>query len=258
MLRTSRLVLLIALAAPALLAQSAFDGTWALNQSKSQLTGDTMTFAPAGAGAMKFTNSEMTYTFKTDGSETTTPMGSAVTWKQQDPHTYEHTMSRNGKQLSDAKWTISSDNKTLNIDAHGTKPNGETWQNKETYTRVSGGEGLAGTWKSTSMKMSSPNTMTILTQPDGAMKWEISSEKATWQGKPDGNDYPATGPTLPDGLTLAVTKASPHSMKMTEKMKGKPLFMGTYTVAADGKTMNMHGTNAQGKEPITEVWEKQQ
>lgn len=258
MLKLSKIAILLTLAAVSAFAQSAFDGTWALNQEKSKLTGDTMTFASAGAGAMTFTDASTSYTFKTDGSETTTPMGNTVTWKQDGANNYESTSARNGTPLSSSKWTISGDKKTLNIDSSGTKPNGDKWQNSATYTRVSGDQGLAGEWKSTSVKMSAPSTMTMKTDPDGSMQWDISAEKAVWKGKLDGNDYPATGPTVPDGLTLAVTKTSPDSMKMVEKMKGKPLAMITYSVASDGKTMNTEGTNGEGKEPFSEVWEKQQ
>ncbi len=34
-------------------AESAFDGTWTLNSSKSQLAGDTMSYADAGSGTLK-------------------------------------------------------------------------------------------------------------------------------------------------------------------------------------------------------------
>ncbi len=257
MFKISTAAMLLTLAASAAFAQSAFDGTWALNQSKSKLTGDTMTFASAGPGSMTFSDSVTSYNFKTDGSNTITPMGDNVSWKQDDPNTYEHTTARAGTQLSSSKWTISSDAKTLTIDSNGTKPNGEKWQSSATYARISGNDGLAGTWKSTSVKMSAPNTMTMAAKPDDTMQWDISAEKASWKGKLDGQDYPATGPTVPEGITLAVTKLSPNSIKMVEKLKGKPLFMGTYSVASDGKTMNMEGTNGDGKEPVSEVWEKQ-
>ncbi len=252
-----RVAVLLTLTASAALAQSAFDGTWALNQDKSKMTGITMTFSADGPGAMKFTNSETSYTFKTDGSPTTTPMGNTESWKQEDANTYESTSSRNGTQLSDTKWTLSPDNKTLNFESNGTRPDGEKWSDTGSYTRLSGTKGLEGRWKNSSFKENNPATMTMKMDSGNEMVWDISSEKATWKGKLDGKDEPATGPTVPDGLTLAVSKISPTSFKMVEKMKGKPLYIGTYSVAADGKTMNVHGTNGEGKEPTSVVWEKQ-
>jgi hypothetical protein len=60
-----------------------------------------------------------------------------------------------------------------------------------------------------------------------------------------------------DGLTLALSKTGPSSFKMVEKSKDKVLVIARYRVAADGKTMTTRGTNGQGKEPYTEVWDKQ-
>lgn len=39
----------------------------------------------------------------------------------------------------------------------------------------------------------------------------------------DGKDYPATGPTLADSLTVALTRTGPRSLTMLVKLKGKPL-----------------------------------
>jgi hypothetical protein len=36
-----------------------------------------------------------------------------------------------------------------------------------------------------------------------------------------------------------------------------PIFIAHYKIGPDAKTMTMHGTNGQGKEPFTEVFDKQ-
>lgn len=238
------------------MAQSPFDGTWALNQKKSQLVGDEITFSPAEQGSMKYSDSAVSYTFKTDGTPVDTPMGSQATWKQADPKTYDHSVSRKGNMLSESIWKISNDDKTLTVNSHGTKPNGEKWTDSVTYTRVGDGNGLAGTWKSTAVKIGSPSTITMKGTADGTFKMDISAEKAAWDGKMDGNDYPAAGPTVPEGLTLALTQTSPNSFKMVEKLKDKTLYIADYSVSSDGKTMTVKGTNGEGKEPTTEVWDK--
>ena len=85
----------------------------------------------------------------------------------------------------------------------------------------------------------------------------LSAIKATCQAKWDGKDYPATGPTVSDGLTLALSKTGPSSFKMVQKFKDKAIFIAHYRLSPDGKTVTMHGTNGQGKEPFTEVFDKQ-
>ncbi|GAC1645660.1 MAG: hypothetical protein NVS9B15_03340 [Acidobacteriaceae bacterium] len=254
--KISRTAMLLAFAASTMLAQSGFDGTWKMNKEKSKLTGDTFTISDAGGGSMKFSDSNGSYTFKTDGTEATNPFGSKETWKQDSPNTYETTTSMKGTETGHTKWTVSEDGKTLKTDSNGTRPNGEKWNTSATFARVGGsGKGLAGTWKSTQVNLD-PVTMSMKMEGD-TLHWDIPAEKATWEGKVDGKDLAPSGPQIPDGLMLAVTKTGPNTIKMVEKMKDKPVYMGTYSVSADGKIMTVRGTNGQGREPVTEIWEKQ-
>jgi hypothetical protein len=62
---------------------------------------------------------------------------------------------------------------------------------------------------------------------------------------------------VPDGLTLALSKTGPGSFKLVQKVKGKVILIARYQLASDGKTMTMMGTNGLGKEPFTEVFDKQ-
>ena len=83
----------------------------------------------------------------------------------------------------------------------------------------------------------------------GHVTLAISAVKATCHAKWDGKDYPATGPTVPDGITLALSKSGPNSFKLVQKSKGKVITIVHYHVAADGKSMTAKGTNGEGKEP---------
>ncbi len=78
------------------LGQGKFDGTWQLNQGKSQLAGDTMQYSDVGNGELKFTSSVQTYVIKTDGSPIQTPLGGVRTFKKVDDQTYENSLKRNG------------------------------------------------------------------------------------------------------------------------------------------------------------------
>jgi hypothetical protein len=74
--------------------------------------------------------------------------------------------------------------------------------------------------------------------------------------KTDGTDAPATGPTVPDGMTLSLTKTGPRSFTLVEKIKGKPIFKVTENVSADGKTLTETGSAVGVNEPITAVYDK--
>jgi hypothetical protein len=238
-------------------AESPFDGTWKLNTSKSHLAGDIMNYADAGSGMLKYTDSDQTYTFKPDGSSFTTPMGTERTFMKTGDDSYTATSKRGGVLLRTTIIKVSSDGKTLKEEAKGTKPNGDTFDDTFTYVRTSPGTGLIGGWKSTEVNLSSPNSLTIQTDGADGVTTTLSAIKATCQAKWNGKDFPATGPTVPDGLTLALSKTGPSSFKLVQKFKGKVLVIASYKVAPDGKTLTSKGTNGAGKEPFTEVFDKQ-
>jgi hypothetical protein len=197
---------------------SSFDGTWSLNTSKSHLAGDTMSYEDAGNGMLKFTDSDQTYTFKPDGSSFTTPMGAEKTFLKTGDDSYTITSKKGAVLLRTTTIKLSS---------------------------------------STKVNLSSPNSLTIQTDGTDGVTFMLSAIKATCQAKWDGKDFSATGPTVSDGLTLAFSKAGPTRFKMVEKSKGKVIVIAHYELGPDGKTMTAKGTNGQGKEPFTEVWDKQ-
>jgi hypothetical protein len=236
-------------------ADSPFDGTWKLNTARSQLAGDTMSFSDAGNRSLQYTDSDQSYSFKPDGSPFTTPLGIERTFKKNGDGTYTSTNKNSGFLINTSTWKLSADGKTIVIDSKGTKPNGDSFENVTTYVRTSPGSGLIGGWKSTDVKLSSPNSLTLQSNGND-LTLAISAVKATCHAKWDGKDYPATGPTVTDNVTLAVTRTGPDSFKLVQKTKGKVLVIINYQVAGDGKTMTAKGTDGEGKEPFTQVWEK--
>lgn len=238
-------------------AASAFDGTWVLNTSKSHLAGDTMSYSDAGSGMLKYEDSDQTYTFKPDGSSFTTPMGTDRTYVKTADDSYTETASKGSLLIRTTTMKVSADGKTLTEEATGTKPNGDKFDDTYIYKRTSPGKGLLGSWKSTEIKLSSPNSLMIQTDGADGVTLTLSAIKATCVAKWDGKDFPATGPTVSDGLTLALSKTGPSSFKLVQKSKGKTILIAHYRVASDGKTMTMKGTDGQGKEPFTEVFDKQ-
>jgi hypothetical protein len=238
-------------------AQNPFVGKWKFNPDKSQLTGDVIRFAPASGGAMEYSANGRSYKFKTDGNPYTTATGAKVTWKQVDDHTWQSSGERNGTPLGINTWTISPDGGMLTVEDKGTTPSGEAFDDTSTYAREGNGMGLMGSWRSIKTKVNEATTLEIQPSGDDGMTWSFPSMKATATVKMDGKDYPAQGPTVPDGLTLAVTSTGPHSLHMVEKMKGEPLSYTDYTVSDDGMTLTDVSTPAKVHEPTTEVWEKQ-
>lgn len=86
---------------------------------------------------------------------------------------------------------------------------------------------------------------------------KIIDLNAVCEAKFDGRDYPATGPSVPPGYTLAVKKIDGHSFEMLQKMNGKPLYTSTFTASPDGKTLTETDSSNNVAEKVKAVYDRQ-
>ena len=254
---TTACLIVLLLATGLAAAENPFAGTWKLNPAKSKFTGDTMKFERTSSGEIHWSGAGLAYTFKIDGKEYPGPVGDLVAWKQVDDHTWETTYKLKGTLISTDTSKLSSDGKTITIISRGTKPNGESFENTTVYERTAGESSLFGTWKSKEVKVDSPGVLKFAPSGENGIILELVDIKATCDAKFDGKDYACTGPTVPPGLTLALKRMGPRSFEFTEKLSGKPLFTGKFTVSEDGGTLTDVGRPAAVNEPITAVYERQ-
>ena len=243
-------------AASTAVAQNPFVGTWKLNQEKSQMAGDIMKFGPAAGDAIELSGGGITYSFRIDGKPYALPSGHVAIWRDASADSWT-TEYRNidGKLLSSDNWKLSSDGKNLTVTTSGVKANGDLYTDTEDYVRTAGTDRLMGAWKSTSVKLSSPNELTIQESGlDPVLK--IAAIKATAVTNFDGKEVAVDGPDIPTGLRLALTRTGPYKFRLVQKLNGSVVDSAEYTVAADGQTMTEVG-GARGDPPATIVWEKQ-
>jgi hypothetical protein len=244
-------------AASTAVAQNPFVGTWKLNQEKSQMAGDIMKFRPAAGDAIELSGGGTTYSFRLDGKPYALPSGHVAIWRETSAGSWT-TEYRNidGKLLSSDNWKLSSDGKNLTVTTSGVKANGDLYTNSEDYVRTEGTDGLMGSWKSTSVKLSSPNELTIQESGLDGLILKIAALKATAVTNYNGKEVAVDGPDLPTGLRLALTRTGPYKFRLVQKLNGNVVDSAEYTVAADGQTMTEVG-GAPGDPPATIVWEKQ-
>ncbi|MFZ0662473.1 MAG: hypothetical protein WAM66_07270 [Acidobacteriaceae bacterium] len=221
-------------------AQNPFAGTWKADYAKSHVTGDTITFTPEASGRVRVTADARSYSFKPDGSDTTNTMGETEQWTKSDNNNWK-TVTEVGPETVTDIWEVSDNGKTLTDSSSGTMPNGQPFNETEAFARIAPGKGLYGEWRSTKMSHNSPNTIQIEAKGDNGIIWNIPAIKASVELNFDGKETAHTGPTVPQGLMLAATKTGSHSFKLVEKMKGKLLWTGHFTVSPDGKTLTESG-----------------
>ena len=238
-------------------AQSAFVGTWKLNQAKSHLTGDTVTYSTTADGTMKETTAVGSYTFKTDGRPYQTPFDSTVTWKQTGPSTWSTEDRRKDMLLDTDMIQVSEDGKTMNVISTGTNPDGTDFNDTEVYTRIAGTKGLMGTWKSEKVKSSTSPRMEFAANGPNGIAWILPEIKAKLDLTFDGKDVAPVGPTVPAGLTVAATKVNARSFSFVEKLNGKPIVKGTLTVSHDGKTLTNTSSAMKEQNKRTAVYDKE-
>lgn len=246
----------VAFALGAIAADNPWFGTWKMDHAQSKLTGDVIHFGSGANGDMTLSADGHSSTFKLDGQPRPNWNGDEAAWKKVDDNNYQESLRRNGMDLATVDWTISGDGKALKEESKGTNPDGSSFDNVTNYARVAGTKGLAGSWKSTKETIGEDHTFTMAADGTSGVKWDIPAIKGTLKTNLDGKDVAPDGPTIPKGLTVAVLKASPHMLKVTEKMDGKVIQHSTMTLSADGKKITEVVTHGSGT-PATEVWLKQ-
>jgi hypothetical protein len=254
-----RNVFLCAIVAAMVLAAAGlpYAGKWKMNLAKSDFGGATVTYTNLPSGEWESSADGQTYKFKMDGTDYSDGMGETVAWKSTGANTWQTIQKLNGKVLTTDSLQTGADGGSLIVNTKGTKPNGDAIDDTTTFQRVSGGPGLAGKWRINKVKNSSASVLELAASANDGMSFRESDMGLSCDSKLDGKDYPCTGPTLPPGFTVAMTKAGARSMDMVVKKDGKPFYKVTYTVGADGKSMTEFGGALATNEKIKIVWDRQ-
>src|SRR6266566_2960192 len=183
---STRSLFLCAVVAAAALAASSlpYAGKWKMNPAKSDFAGTTTTFESLPSGEWRSTADGQSYKFKMDGKDYPDGLGDTAAWKSIDANTWQTTWKLNGKVLSTDTLKTGTDG-SLIVSNRGTKPNGEPIDSTTTFQRVSGGPGLAGKWKTTTVKSGSPTVMELVPSGSDSLTFKEPAIGLTCDGKLD-------------------------------------------------------------------------
>ena len=235
-------------------ADTSLSGTWKLNLSKSQLSGQTLTLSGTPSGVMHFDTQGFAYDFDLTGKEYPTPDGGTTSWRRVNDTTWDATNRMNGKVINSYHLTLNGNSITAVMKA--TKPDGTPVEQTQAWTRVSGGPGFIGKWKSSEVK-GAPTTIAIATSGPNGISLSFPEFQISCKGAFDGKEHTLVGAGANLKETLVFERTGPSSFKMTTKLNGKPFYVDVMTVSADGKTLTDDGNAAAVNEPIKAVYDRQ-
>ena len=218
-------------------AEPGFNGTWRLNVAKSQLSGIVYTLTKKPSGEWHyFSGVDFMMDFYLEGPRSIAPRGFDFLGREVSPTAWELTHYLDGKVTSRSQLTLKGD-LLLRSDEH-TYPERMTYT--RTDTRVSGGPGFEGHWRSGLLNGSTPSMQISVKGSDITVS--APDFQKTVKASFDGKDYPSVQSGQPTTLTQAFTRAGANTIKMTTKESGKPYSSEVWTLSADGKVITIEST----------------
>jgi len=230
-----------------------FSGTWKLNLAKSQLSGTMYSIDQKPSGLMHYSGGGFEADFDLTGKEYKMPSGVSVIGKELSPTSWELTFRMNGKALSKSRMTVNGNSMTVASEVTG--PDGKSVQQMSTDTRVSGGPGFVGKWKTGEMKGAS-TTMQITMEGPNGIAVSYPEYQQTCKGSFDGKDYVVNQAGQASTFTNAFTRAG-NALKITTKLNGKPFALDTFTLSVDGKILIDDSTAIATNENTKSVYDRQ-
>jgi hypothetical protein len=252
------LIFLAASAGVASAADSPLAGTWKLNVDKSTLAGETFSYTATATGFRYSNGSTVKFDFAVDGKDYPVLPGRTVSWTKSGDNSWDSVYKDgNGTVISKVHRVLSADGKTMNVVSTDYHADGTTSAETDVRARVSGGSGLAGTWKE--VKVDRASYLMIISVPSpGHIKYVTPSEKQTMEGAVDGSPSRVQGPNAPEGATIAFKQVAATELTWSYVVKGVVLSKGTDTVSSDGKSLtSVSWAPGKESEKTSEVYDKQ-
>jgi len=240
----SSLVLACLLASTLWAADDPFLGKWKLNVDKSKFTGEQTKIEDLGGSKYKWTSGNVTNTYTADGTDQPNQFGNTVAITAVDANNWKMVIKKDGRVLSSMTHTLSADGKMQTIKGTGNKPDGTTDDFTVVMKKVSGGSGWGGTWEDTDVKFTSPDEWEIQAYEGDGLSFNTPAYKDTLSMKFDGKDYEEKGPNVASGSMTSGKRVNPHTLEVTDKVKGEVMDHTKFEVSPDGKTLTLtvHGT----------------
>lgn len=229
-------ILLAVTALPVAAEANAWDGTWKLNEAKSQLSGPTFTIAILGKGEFQIVTRSYDYKLTCDGKYRPVFGNRSLACLKATANTMDTAERENGRPLNTVHRELSADGKTLTqtmvaIDAHGMKKT-----TRRDFARSSKSTGLAGAWKDANALDRQPQVM-VTTLMGSTLHLSFPMEKQYTDMKLDGTDSPTHGTFGGDRVTLSVKPENQQRLLTVQKLNGTVVGKGVLILSSDGQSI---------------------
>jgi len=145
----------------------------------------------------------------------------------------------------------------LSASDNNTRPDGTTYTGTFAAKRISGSNGLAGTWESTDVKADSFPEWEIQPYEGDGLSFMTPSYKERQDMKFDGKFYPDNGPNVPSGSTSSAKRVNDRTIAWTDKLKDEVMDHQELRVSEDGKTLTVLIRYPGERTPQTLVYDRE-
>ena len=241
------------------MAKSPFDGTWKARADSIQVTGNPDVFEISN-GMYDCKSCAPPYKIKADGTDQPVP-GHAYLDHQAvkvlSPSSIEFTDKQSGKVMNTTSETLSADGSKLIgkfTSNTGEKPVTGTFTEKRVAPAPAGALAISGSWiqDSVSNVTDSGLIVTFQSTPNGL---KMTTNGQTTDAKFDGKEHPTVGD--PGKTMVTLKKTSDTQIEETDRRDGKVFDIIVWTVAADGKSINLVDTDPVHGTKTTMIFERQ-
>jgi hypothetical protein len=236
------------------LAQSALVGTWKADLNNLQLPTKPDRYLLA-KGVYHCETCVPKVVVKADGQDHKVsghPYYDTVSIKVVDDQTVEETDKKAGKTVTTQSMKVAADGSTLTFEfSDSSASNGAPVVGKGESARVAkgpaGSHAISGSWHTTKISNVSDNGLFVTYALDGSTLKMSNKIGQSYAAPVDGTDVPYVGD--PGVSSVSIKRIDDMTIEESDKRQGKVIWIGRWTVSADGKSMTtawkdtLHGTS---------------
>jgi len=155
-----------------------------------------------------------------------------------DDKTVQEAQKLKGREIGSSTSKVSADGNTLAVDFKDTTianapPTTGHFEETRVGAAPAGAHAISGQWKPAKAENINAEALTLTFKADADMLHMSSPSGVSYDAKLDGTDTPIKGD--PAGTMASVKKLSDTSYEETDKRDGKVVWVGTFTLGADGR-----------------------